>query len=67
MKEVPIRGTQKEYEVFFMDREECRERILSEDYLDFISPVYRAVTQEEVEGKNVCAGYGFRVPGGLCG
>ena len=35
-----------------MDREECRERILSEDYLDFISPVYRAVTQQEIEGRS---------------
>ncbi len=34
-----------------MDREECRERILSEDYLDFISPVYRAVTSQEIEEK----------------
>ena len=52
-----------------MDREECRERILSEDYLDFISPVYRAVTSQEIEGKDVCvrAGYGLRIPGGLCG
>ena len=46
-----------------MDREECRERILSEDYLDFISPVYRAVTQQEIEGRDVCVldmDFGFR-------
>ncbi len=46
-----------------MDREECRERILSEDYLDFISPVYRAVTSQEIEGKDVCVldmDFGFR-------
>lgn len=46
-----------------MDREKCRERILSEDYLDFISPVYRAVTDQEIEGKDVCIlemDFGFR-------
>lgn len=46
-----------------MDREECRKWILSEDYLDFISPVYRAVTMQEIEGKDVCVvdmDFGFR-------
>ena len=63
MEEVPVRGTKKDMRCFFMDREECRERILSEDYLDFISPVYRAVTSQEIEGKDVCVldmDFGFR-------
>lgn len=37
-----------------MDREDCRKMILSEDYIDFISPVYRAVSLEETEKEKVC-------------
>lgn len=43
----------KEWGVF-MDREVCRQMILSEDYIDFILPVFRAISiGEEGEGK-VC-------------
>lgn len=37
-----------------MDREDCRKMILSEDYIDFISPVYRAISLEETEKEKVC-------------
>lgn len=46
-----------------MDREECRKRILSEDYYDFISPIYRAVKPSEIGGADVCVqemDFGFR-------
>ncbi len=37
-----------------MDREMCREMILSEEYIDFISPIYRAVDPVETEGQKAC-------------
>lgn len=54
MKEMlPKHVFEKEWGVF-MDREDCRRMILSEDYIDFISPIYRAISiGEEGEGK-VC-------------
>lgn len=54
MKEMlPKHVFDKEWGVF-MDREVCRQMILSEDYIDFILPVFRAISiGEEGEGK-VC-------------
>ena len=46
-----------------MDRETCRQMILSEDYIDFISPIYRKITSEEAERGNACIqnmDYGFQ-------
>lgn len=46
-----------------MDRETCRKMIMSENYIDFISPVYRVITQEEAKRANACVqmmDYGFR-------
>ncbi len=46
-----------------MDRETCRQMILSEDYIDFISPIYRKITSEEAERGNACiqnVDYGFQ-------
>lgn len=37
-----------------MNREDCRQMILSEDYIDFISPVYRAISSEETGKERVC-------------
>jgi subtilisin family serine protease len=37
-----------------MDRETCRKMIMSEDYVDFIVPIYRGIRQEEAERANAC-------------
>ncbi len=37
-----------------MDREECRRMIMSEDCVDFISPVYRAMEAQEAERDGAC-------------
>ena len=37
-----------------MDREECRRMIMSEDYVDFISPIYRAMDEQEAEQDQAC-------------
>ncbi|MCI8797239.1 MAG: S8 family peptidase [Dorea sp.] len=37
-----------------MDRETCRQMILSEDYMDFISPIYRAISIGETGEGKVC-------------
>ena len=46
-----------------MNGNSCREKILSEDYYDFISPIYRAVEPSEIGGADVCVqemDFGFR-------
>lgn len=37
-----------------MDREECRRMIMSEDYVDLISPIYRAMDAGEAEQEGAC-------------
>lgn len=54
MKEMlPKHVFEREWGVF-MDRETCRQMILSEDYMDFISPIYRAISIGETGGGKVC-------------
>ena len=48
------------YERFFDLEENCKEKIISEDYWDFIIPLYRDEELKEVEsGKCVYSGDGF--------
>ena len=37
-----------------MDRETCRKMIMSEDFIDFIAPVYREITPEEAQRAMAC-------------
>ncbi|MXP77586.1 S8 family serine peptidase [Lachnospiraceae bacterium WCA-9-b2] len=37
-----------------MDRETCRRMIMSEDFIDFIAPIYREITSEEAERARAC-------------
>lgn len=37
-----------------MDRETCRRMIMSEDFIDFIAPIYREITPEEAERARAC-------------
>lgn len=37
-----------------MDRETCRRMIMSEDFIDFIAPIYREITPEEAERGRAC-------------
>lgn len=37
-----------------MDRETCRRMIMSDDYIDFIAPIYREITPEEAERGRAC-------------
>lgn len=37
-----------------MDRETCRQMILSENYIDFITPIYRTLLAEDAERANAC-------------
>lgn len=37
-----------------MDRETCRKMIMSEDFIDFIAPIYREITPEEAERARAC-------------
>lgn len=37
-----------------MDRETCRKMIMSEDFIDFIAPIYREITSEEAERAKAC-------------
>lgn len=54
MKEMlPKHVFEREWGVF-MDRETCRQMILSEDYMDFISPIYRAISIGETGEGKVC-------------
>ena len=47
-----------------MNREECRERILSQDYRDFLVPFYRGEETLNVQTEDACvqnADFGYRV------
>lgn len=37
-----------------MDRETCRKMIMSEDFIDFIAPIYREITPQEAERARAC-------------
>ena len=46
-----------------MNGNSCREKILSEDYFDFISPIYRELEQSEIGEADICTqemDFGFR-------
>ncbi|MCI8667111.1 MAG: S8 family peptidase [Dorea sp.] len=37
-----------------MDRETCRKMIMSEEFIDFIAPIYREITPQEAERARAC-------------
>ena len=50
-----------------MNGEMCREKILSEDYWDFLIPAYRWKKRSASGGTGMFSGDGFWISNALCG